>query len=88
MRYRLEVRVDEAVTRHLALWGLVGYAPAPARIRAVRPFGGVFVIAFACIHAQRSPEHLLEFPSCQRITVLRDGMTRRWLRAASRATNS
>ncbi len=35
--------------------GLVGYAPAPARIHADRPFRGGFAIAFARIHAERCP---------------------------------
>ena len=41
---------------------------------------GIFVIAFARIHPQRSPEYLSESPPCQWITVLRDGATKRWPR--------
>ena len=35
--------------------GPVGYAPAPARIHADLSFHGLFVIAFARIHAERCP---------------------------------
>ncbi len=51
----LEVRAEEAFTRHGLSVGLVGYAPAPARIHADRPFRRGFAIAFARIHAERCP---------------------------------